>query len=75
MSDHLRVVEDGEPVVEPVETGEPVQVGTIVEPESTVVGRAAAVALWGLAGRIVSIEAVISSGLPGIDIVGLPDAR
>ena len=74
MSDHLRVVEDGEPVVEPVETGEPVQVGTIVEPESTVVGRAAAVALWGLAGRIVSIEAVISSGLPGIDIVGLPDA-
>ncbi|EKU46970.1 MULTISPECIES: YifB family Mg chelatase-like AAA ATPase [Brevibacterium] len=43
-------------------------------PEKTVVGRAAAVALWGLAGKIVSIEAVVSAGLPGIDIVGLPDA-
>ncbi|RBP67914.1 magnesium chelatase family protein [Brevibacterium sanguinis] len=39
-----------------------------------VIGRASAVALWGLAGRIVSIEACVSAGLPGIDIVGLPDA-
>lgn len=39
-----------------------------------VVGRASAVALWGLSGKIVSIEASVSAGLPGIDIVGLPDA-
>src|SRR5690625_7421359 len=36
-------------------------------------GRASAVALWGLGGKIVSIEAGVSAGLPGIDIVGLPD--
>ena len=37
------------------------------------IGRASAVALWGLSGKIVSIEAGVSAGLPGIDIVGLPD--
>ena len=39
-----------------------------------VIGRSSSVALWGLAGKIVSIEACVSAGLPGIDIVGLPDA-
>lgn len=38
-----------------------------------VVGRSSAVALWGLVGKIVSIEAAVNAGLPGIDIVGLPD--
>ncbi|WAL41281.1 MULTISPECIES: YifB family Mg chelatase-like AAA ATPase [Brevibacterium] len=37
------------------------------------VGRTAAIALWGLAGTPVQIEASVNSGLPGIDIVGLPD--
>ncbi|EKF21473.1 sigma-54 interaction domain protein [Mycolicibacterium hassiacum DSM 44199] len=36
-------------------------------------GRAYSVAVCGLDGRIVEIEADISSGLPGIHIVGLPD--
>ncbi|WP_210602662.1 YifB family Mg chelatase-like AAA ATPase [Brevibacterium oceani] len=40
---------------------------------TNVIGRASAVALWGLSGKIVSIEASVSAGLPGIDIVGLPD--
>lgn len=44
------------------------------EAKLNVIGRASAVALWGLAGKIVSIEACVSAGLPGIDIVGLPDA-
>lgn len=44
------------------------------ETKLNVIGRASAVALWGLAGKIVSIEACVSAGLPGIDIVGLPDA-
>lgn len=44
------------------------------EPILNVIGRASAVALWGLTGKIVSIEACVSAGLPGIDIVGLPDA-
>lgn len=43
------------------------------EPKGHIIGRACAVALWGLSGKIVSIEASISAGLPGIDIVGLPD--
>lgn len=38
------------------------------------VGRTAAVALWGLTGTPIHIEASINDGLPGIDIVGLPDA-
>ncbi len=37
------------------------------------VGRTAAIALWGLAGTPVQIEASINDGLPLIDIVGLPD--
>lgn len=41
--------------------------------DANVIGRASAVALWGLSGKIVSIEASVSAGLPGIDIVGLPD--
>lgn len=44
------------------------------EAKLNVIGRSSAVALWGLAGKIVSIEACVSAGLPGIDIVGLPDA-
>ncbi len=43
------------------------------EAKLNVIGRSSAVALWGLAGTIVSIEACVSAGLPGIDIVGLPD--
>jgi magnesium chelatase family protein len=43
-------------------------------PATHVIGRSSAVALWGLSGKIVSIEASVSAGLPGIDIVGLPDA-
>ena len=37
-------------------------------------GRAFAVAVRGLDGQIVEIEADISSGLPGVHLVGLPDA-
>lgn len=44
------------------------------QPTTHIIGRASAVALWGLTGKIVSIEAGVSAGLPGIDIVGLPDA-
>jgi hypothetical protein len=38
-------------------------------------GRAFSVAVLGLDGRIVEIEADITSGLPGVHLVGLPDAR
>src|SRR5258707_49225 len=38
------------------------------------VGRAFAVAVRGLDGEIVEIEADITSGLPGVHLVGLPDA-
>src|SRR6478736_5379105 len=37
-------------------------------------GRAFSVAVRGLEGEIVEIEADISSGLPGVHLVGLPDA-
>ncbi|OBG22082.1 YifB family Mg chelatase-like AAA ATPase [Mycobacterium sp. 852002-51057_SCH5723018] len=37
-------------------------------------GRAFSVAVCGLDGQIVEIEADISSGLPGVHLVGLPDA-
>src|SRR5262245_19479523 len=37
-------------------------------------GRAFSVAVRGVAGEIVEIEADISSGLPGVFLVGLPDA-
>ncbi len=37
-------------------------------------GRAFSVAVQGLDGRIVEIEADITSGLPGVHLVGLPDA-
>jgi len=37
------------------------------------VGRSTAVALWGTQGTPIAIEASINSGLPGIDVVGLPD--
>jgi magnesium chelatase family protein len=37
-------------------------------------GRAFSVAVRGLDGDIVEIEADISSGLPGVHLVGLPDA-
>jgi magnesium chelatase family protein len=37
-------------------------------------GRAFAVAVLGLDGEIVEIEADITSGLPGVHLVGLPDA-
>ncbi len=37
-------------------------------------GRAYSVAVLGLDGRIVEIEADITSGLPGVHLVGLPDA-
>ncbi|GJO40779.1 YifB family Mg chelatase-like AAA ATPase [Mycobacterium marinum] len=37
-------------------------------------GRAFSVAVCGLDGEIVEIEADISSGLPGVHLVGLPDA-
>ncbi|WP_295689718.1 YifB family Mg chelatase-like AAA ATPase [uncultured Brevibacterium sp.] len=37
-------------------------------------GRTTAVALHGISGTPVSIEASVNDGLPGIDIVGLPDA-
>lgn len=73
-------VESPEPV-EPPESVEPPELvesagADEVEPTSSahIIGRASAVALWGLTGKIVSIEASVSAGLPGIDIVGLPDA-
>lgn len=37
-------------------------------------GRALAIALHGISGAPVAIEASVNDGLPGIDIVGLPDA-
>jgi hypothetical protein len=37
-------------------------------------GRAFSVAVRGVAGEIVEIEADITSGLPGVHLVGLPDA-
>lgn len=37
------------------------------------VGRARAVALWGTQGTPIAIEASLNMGLPGIDVVGLPD--
>ena len=37
-------------------------------------GRAFSVAVLGLDGEIVEIEADITSGLPGFHLVGLPDA-
>lgn len=37
-------------------------------------GRAFSIAVRGLAGEIVEIEADIASGLPGVHLVGLPDA-
>ena len=37
-------------------------------------GRAFSVAVLGLDGQIVEIEADITSGLPGVHLVGLPDA-
>ena len=37
-------------------------------------GRAFSVAVRGLDGQIVEIEADITSGLPGVHLVGLPDA-
>ncbi|MCV7315876.1 YifB family Mg chelatase-like AAA ATPase [Mycolicibacillus parakoreensis] len=37
-------------------------------------GRAFSIAVCGLAGRVVEIEADITSGLPGVHLVGLPDA-
>jgi magnesium chelatase family protein len=37
-------------------------------------GRAFSIAVRGIAGQIVEIEADITSGLPGIHLVGLPDA-
>ncbi len=37
-------------------------------------GRAFSVAVRGLDGVIVEIEADITSGLPGVHLVGLPDA-
>jgi len=37
-------------------------------------GRAFSVAVRGIAGEIVEIEADITSGLPGVHLVGLPDA-
>jgi magnesium chelatase family protein len=37
-------------------------------------GRAFSVAVLGLDGEIVEIEADITSGLPGVHLVGLPDA-
>src|ERR1700733_2265165 len=37
-------------------------------------GRAVSVAVRGLDGQIVEIEADITSGLPGVHLVGLPDA-
>ncbi len=58
---------------EEVDPSEPPPPLVVATPETTIVGRASAVALWGLTGKIVSIEASVSAGLPGIDIVGLPD--
>src|ERR1700752_5303156 len=40
----------------------------------TALGRAFSVAVRGLDGEIVEIEADITSGLPGVHLVGLPDA-
>lgn len=37
-------------------------------------GRAQAVALWGTSGTVISIETSLNQGIPGIDIIGLPDA-
>ncbi|WP_144765513.1 YifB family Mg chelatase-like AAA ATPase [Curtobacterium sp. 9128] len=39
----------------------------------TDIGRASAVALLGTAGRLVEVEAHLSSQLPGFSIIGLPD--
>ena len=38
------------------------------------IGRAFSIAVNGLQGEIVEIEADITSGLPGVHLVGLPDA-
>lgn len=38
------------------------------------VGRTRAVALQGITGTLISVETSVNAGLPGIDIVGLPDA-
>ena len=37
-------------------------------------GRATAVALLGLTGRLVDIEAALTNQTPGLKLVGLPDA-
>lgn len=71
MSEPLHLVDGDEP---PAGDDDVIEGVLETAPATNVVGRAAAVALWGLAGKIVSIEAVVSAGLPGIDIVGLPDA-
>src|SRR5699024_6613407 len=42
------------------------------DPTGHAIGRASTVVTWGLSGKILSIEAGVSAGLPGIDIVGLP---
>lgn len=47
---------------------------TVVKPKTRSIGFTSAVALWGLTGTVITVEASINSGLPGIDIVGLPDA-
>ena len=47
---------------------------TVIKPKARAIGATSAVALWGLSGTVVAVEASINNGLPGIDIVGLPDA-
>lgn len=44
------------------------------KPGRAKVGRAMAIAQYGFGGTPVTIEASINSGIPGIDVVGLPDA-
>lgn len=47
---------------------------TVIKPKARAIGATSAVALWGLSGTVIAVEASINNGLPGIDIVGLPDA-
>ncbi|MFB9777112.1 YifB family Mg chelatase-like AAA ATPase [Brevibacterium otitidis] len=56
---------------EPLVTGEKARVVGGVRND---LGRAQAIALWGTSGTPISIETSINQGLPGIDIIGLPDA-
>ena len=47
---------------------------TTAGPRTVELGRAQAIALSGLDGTTVAVEASVNPGIPGIEVVGLPDA-